>query len=261
MSKCFPPDQYISSKNLSARVSLHARFSTNPQGWMNWLFEQLDLRYVTHILEIGCGPGGLWQDHVKNIPTNCRFVLSDASPGMVAEARQALLDERITFEVIDAQAIPYPDNTFDCVIANHMLYHVPDLSHTLTEVTRVLKQGGKLYAATNGRAHMRELYDIIRRSVTDFHIMTTSFTLENGEALLRHHYSDVIVRRYEDKLVIPDASALSTYARSMASLSDATEDQLREIDQTICEEIDIQRRITISKDTGVFIASHPWKAE
>lgn len=261
MSKCLLPDQYTDSKNLSARVSLHARFSTNPLGWMNWLFEQLDLREVTHILEIGCGPGGLWRDQVKSIPANCRLVLSDVSPGMVSEARQALLNKRITFEVIDAQAIPYPDDTFDCVIASHMLYHVPDLRRTLSEVTRVLKPGGKLYAATNGRAHMRELHNIIRRPVHDFHIMTTSFTLENGEELLQHYFGDVTIRRYEDKLIVPDASALSAYVRSMASLSDATEEQLREIDRTICEEIDRQGQITISKDTGVFIASHPRKTE
>lgn len=252
-----PPDQYTDSKNLSARVSLHVRFSTNPLGWMNWLFDQLDLREVTHILEIGCGPGGLWRDQVKNLPANCRLVLSDASPGMISEARQALLDERITFEVIDAQSIPYPDDTFDCMIASHMLYHVPDLHRTLSEVIRVLKPGGKLYAATNGRTHMRELHGIIRRSIPDFHIMTTSFTLENGGILLRHHFGDVMLSRYEDKLVVPDASALSAYARSMASLSDATEEQLQEIDRTIRKKIDRQGQITISKDAGVFIATLP----
>ena len=58
---------------------------------------------------------------------------------------------------MDAQDIPFEDDTFGCVVANHMLYHVPDLDKGLAEIRRVLKPGGKLYAATNGEAHMLEL--------------------------------------------------------------------------------------------------------
>ena len=260
MSECLPLDQYADSRNLSARTNLHTRFSTNPQGWTNWVFERLDLRMVSRVLEIGSGPGGLWRDHVRNVPADCRLVLSDASPGMASEARQALIDQRVTFEVVDAQAVPHPDDTFDCVIANHMLYHVADLDRAMSEVTRVLRAGGKFYAATNGRAHMRELHDIIRRSVPDFHIMTASFTLENGGALLRRHFSEVTVHRYEDGLVVPDALALSAYVRSMASLPDVAEDQLREIGRTIDGAMGRQGRMAISKDAGLFVARQPRKA-
>ena len=261
MSKGLPPDQYVDSGNLSARANLHAQCSTNPQGWSNWLFQQIQLTEALTILDVGCGPGGLWQSHLGGVPAGCRIVLTDSSPGMVSEAENAIHDDRFVFRVADAQELPYPDEQFDCVTANHMLYHVPDLERALSEIVRVLKPHGKLYAATNGAAHMRKLHDRIERSVPGFAVLTTSFTLENGDAILTRHFAEISVRSYEDSLVVPDAGALSAYIRSMAGLTDASEDQLDAIDDAIRDEIARRGPLRIEKVTGLFIAGEPRKAE
>ncbi|HNW87567.1 MAG TPA: class I SAM-dependent methyltransferase [Candidatus Limiplasma sp.] len=44
--------------------------------------------------------------------------------------------------VVNMESIPYGDNTFDVVIANHVIEHVPDEQKALSEVMRVLKPGG-----------------------------------------------------------------------------------------------------------------------
>lgn len=188
MSTRLPTDQYVDSSNLSARVNLHTLYSTNPQGWGNWVFQQIELEDNLAILDVGCGPGGLWRSHLDGVPTGCRIVLTDSSPGMVYEAENALPGDRFEFSVANAQKLPYPDEHFDCVTANHMLYHVPDLDRALSEVARVLKPRGKLYAATNGAAHMSQLHDIIRRSIPAFAVVSTSFTLENGYTILERHF-------------------------------------------------------------------------
>ena len=221
---------------------------------MNWLFNRLDLREGDHVLELGCGPGGLWQGRMMSLPTDFRLVMSDASPGMVSEARERLCDERISFQIVDAQSIPFADGTFDAVIANHMLYHVPEIPRALSEARRVLKPTGRLLAATNGGAHLRELDNMIRCVVPDFPAISASFTLENGAGLIRRHFADVTLLRYEDSLVVTDASALSSYTRSMASLAGASEEQLRAIDQIIDRQMARTGAITISKDAGVFVA-------
>jgi SAM-dependent methyltransferase len=146
------------------------------------------------------------------------------------------------------------------VIASHMLYHVPDITRALSEIGRVLKPSGKLFAATNGRAHLRELDDMIRSVVPDFPAISSSFTLENGESLIQGHFDEITLLRYEDSLVVPDVSALSSYVRSMASLARTTEEQLRAIDRVIEREMNRKGPISISKDSGVFVASHPIKA-
>ena len=60
---------------------------------------------------------------------------------MVQEAEQCLLhtDLELTFEVVEAQSIPYEKHIFVVVIANYMLYQVPDLARALSEIRRVLK--------------------------------------------------------------------------------------------------------------------------
>jgi len=78
---------------------------------------------------------------------------------MLEEAQESLHDSLcpFTFAVVDAQAIPYPDAHFDAIIANHMLYHVPDRPKALAEIRRALKPGGHFYASTLGANHLREM--------------------------------------------------------------------------------------------------------
>ena len=166
-------DQYRDSSNLRARQGLHTRFSTNPYPWQRWVFDHLlcpntrragvpagpSLPQEAAIRELGCGPGWLWRENAERIPSGWRVLLSDLSSGMVHDA-QASLAPRCSaraYAVADAQSLPFAAGAFDAVIANHRLYHVPDLPRALAEIARVLKPGGRLFAATNGAGHMAEV--------------------------------------------------------------------------------------------------------
>src|SRR5688572_29593385 len=121
-------DQYKDAGNLNARIELHRRFSTNPYGWFNWVFDTLvQLPPDAKILELGCGSAELWMNIADKIPANWDITLSDLSQGMLDAARSnlAVIRGNFKFEQIDAQSIPHKDASFDAVIANHMLYHVP----------------------------------------------------------------------------------------------------------------------------------------
>jgi ubiquinone/menaquinone biosynthesis C-methylase UbiE len=110
---------------------------------MPWLFDQLALPAACRVLELGAGPGDLWRKNAGRIPPGGEVTLSDLSPGMVETARGALaaVPHPFAFAMVDAQAIPFPDATFDVVIASFMLYHVPDRSRALAEIRRVLTPG------------------------------------------------------------------------------------------------------------------------
>ncbi|MEZ4608117.1 MAG: class I SAM-dependent methyltransferase [Deinococcales bacterium] len=87
----------------------------------------------------------------------------------------------VEFLQIDAEEIPFADNSFDAVIANHMLYHVADRPKALGEIARVLKANGKLYATTVGERHMGELTVLVnafRKEPANFRL---GFILENAE--------------------------------------------------------------------------------
>ena len=130
--------QYRDSTNLRARAGLHARFSTNKIDWLQWVFERLHLQRYSRVLEVGCGTGELWRRKLPDVPAGCEVVLSDLSLGMAAEARDKLsTDRRFTYCVCDVQLLPFPEESFDQVVANHMLYHVPDRQRALGEIWRV----------------------------------------------------------------------------------------------------------------------------
>ncbi|MCH8206807.1 MAG: class I SAM-dependent methyltransferase [Chloroflexi bacterium] len=99
---------------------------------------------VSRILELGCGPAELWVKNIDRVPSAWRITLSDLSEGMVREARQNLQSgvSRFSFAVCDAQRVPFDDESFDAVIANHMLYHVSDRQRAYAEIRRVLRPGG-----------------------------------------------------------------------------------------------------------------------
>lgn len=116
-----------------------------------WLFEKYKFSNGYRILELGCGNGRQWHNRIQQLPIDCTLVLSDFLDGMVENVWGKYLSHKnMLAQKIDIQNIPFPDNCFDVVIANHMLYHVPDLSKALFEVKRVLKSHGKFYASTNG---------------------------------------------------------------------------------------------------------------
>src|SRR5262249_50000727 len=131
------------------------------------IFQQMlaMIRENAALLEVGCGPGGLWKNRIDRVPAGWRIMLTDLMPGMVAEASAAVAnDPRFNVRQMDAHKLDFADESFDAVIANYMLYHVEDRPKALREIARVLKSGGKLFASTNSDSHMAK----IRRLLDEF---------------------------------------------------------------------------------------------
>src|SRR5215212_9727134 len=203
-------EQYKNAANLNDRIQLHQRFSTNPYDFHMWVFDQLKLAANSHVLELGCGPGSLWRPNLARIPAGWQITLTDFSPGMLAEARANLAGAHpFTFEQADAQALPFADTSFDAVIANHMLYHVPDRAKAFAEVRRVLRPAGHFYAATNGENHLRELHDLVRQFDPTIGMWRQpgdrTFTIEQAQSELSDHFAHVQLHRYESALVVTEA--------------------------------------------------------
>ena len=252
-------DQYKDATNLNARVTIHDRFSTNPYGWFNWVFDILiKLPPDSKILELGSGPGFLWKSCIDRIPPGWKITLSDLSPGMLDAAWRNLVvtGRAFRFKEIDAQSIPFQDETFDAVIANHMLYHVPDLTKALIEIKRVLKPGGHLIATTVGENHMREIADRFRHiHASDvWESFVAPFTLENGMEQLQHYFSQVTLSRYEDNLQVTEIQPLMDYILSGIRVRELPEGKLELLRRDLEKELEGKGSIFITKDSGLFEA-------
>lgn len=253
-------NQYRDASNLNARIRLHQEFSINKYGWQRWFFDQVQFVPNSRVLELGCGAGNLWLDNLDRIPNGLEIVVSDFSAGMVKQVQRNLALSPIPFQfkVIDAQSIPFDDNSFDIVIANHMLYHVPDRYQALREIARVLKPTGFFYASTNGNDHLRELNELISTFDTRLaewgKLPVDSFNLENGAAQLRGFFGNVSLRRYPDALLVTDANLLTDYILSGRLVLPA--EQRLDLAQFVAQALKANKgQFTITKDAGVFEAS------
>lgn len=258
-------NQYRDSSNLDARAALHRQFSTAAVGWLPWVFGFLGLTAGMQVLECGCGPGWLWRGNLDRIPDDCPIILTDLSVGMVAESEAALADNDYTFAFQQAniEALDFADETFDVVVANHMLYHVPDLAQGLSEVRRVLKRNGRFVAATNGNNHMKELPDLIPESLSQLSTSfrsrgegeLLSFRLENGRSLLTPYFETVNLHLYEDSLHVTEVEPLLAYVFSMMPPGvDVLETAVNQLRAAWAAQIAADGAIEISKHSGVFVA-------
>jgi ubiquinone/menaquinone biosynthesis C-methylase UbiE len=250
--------QYKDATNFNARVDLHRRFSVNPYGWQHWVFDQFNLGEGSKLLELGCGPGMLWLSNRNRIPASWQIILSDFSPGMLQEARKLLGEERFSYEVADAQALPFADESFEAVIANHMLYHVPDLPRALAEIRRVLKQDGRFYATTVGREHMRELDELVFKAQLSIRWRRfgqhSTFTLENGQEALAPFFTQVTVHTYEDALEVTEAEPLVAYALSSRMEASLTSEKREAFTSLVRQELAAQGTLHMTKASGMFEA-------
>jgi ubiquinone/menaquinone biosynthesis C-methylase UbiE len=252
-------DQYRDSSNLDARVALHQRFSTNSYGWCKWVFDTLlKLPENAKILELGCGPAYLWKENISRIPTGWRLTLSDLSSGMLDAAWRNLVvtGRAFKFEEIDAQSIPYEDETFDAVIANHMLYHVPNRQKAIAEIKRVLVPNGRLIATTIGKNHLKEIANWIRQvnPGTDFASFGSPFTLENGLDQLKPFFSKVMMSRYFDNLQVTEVKPIVAFILSTSHAAGVSDERLAKLQVDLEKELREKGSIFISKDSGLFEA-------
>lgn len=212
--------QYQNSSNISARINLHEEFSKNKQGWFPWLFEQCDIKTGESILELGCGDASLWRMNRHRILNDINVILSDISDGMIRDVRRSMKDagNSFSFEVMDAHHINAPDESFNLVIANHVLFYCEDLKKVFEEIKRVLKPGGRIICSTYGSGHMKEISMLVKdfdsRIVLAADRLYEKFGKQNGGSILCEYFDDVFWSEYEDSLEVTKPEALISYVLS-----------------------------------------------
>jgi ubiquinone/menaquinone biosynthesis C-methylase UbiE len=249
--------QYATDKNLAARTNLHEKCSTNKQGFVPWLFEQYQFAENYIILELGCGNAVQWAKRAGNLPKGSTLILSDFSPGMLKAAKENMHGcKNAEFAQIDIQNIPFGNEQFDAVIANHMLYHVPDIDKAIAEVWRVLKPGGTFYAATNGNGGMQTFLHAAFKSQdpnTTAFSYGFSFNLQNGEEILKRQFKNTTRKDYEDSLKIDQTDDLLEWLYSSVSLSTYSKEDAENL-RPYFENLKAKTGfIEIPKEVGLFI--------
>jgi SAM-dependent methyltransferase len=156
----------------------------------------------------------------------------------------------------DAQHLPFAAQSFEKVMCNHVLYHVPDQRAALRELRRIARAGATVLVATNGIDTLREFADVARQAGRDmgFELAASRrspFTLEDTEVVL-DVFPTARVQCFENRLVFPDPEPALDYMRSWIGGTGPLERAMR---RRISEVIDRDGAFRVATIAGCFVAT------
>ena len=151
------------------------------------------LTYADSVLELACGTGQITHRLAREVKT---WTATDFSPKMLEEAKKQGKEDNIEFSVADATTLLYDDKSFDVVVIANALHIMPEPDKALSEIYRVLKQGGLLFAPTfvyNGNYNKLLIWLMEKLGFHTFHkwkekelkdfVASYGFTLESDEVI------------------------------------------------------------------------------
>lgn len=258
---------YATDDHLSTRIRIHDQYSVPRINFAEWVLSRVRWRGDETVLDVGSGPGGYFAETRARIP-NGRLVAGDLSFGMARQAAKHAKAGAI-FNA-DVQRLPFADDTFDVVLANHMLFHVPDLDAALTEIHRVLKPTGTMIASTNSTYNMPELDQLVRRAygllgargVDPEPDPVTGFSLEEGAMYAARYFFAVARYDLPGAFVFPTAQPVIDYMNSARAIREPRlprgiiwEDFISVLNDQVRRMINHFGELVISKLSGVIVAS------
>lgn len=251
---------YKTPNKLDVRRQTHALYTEPKRNFYATVLNQIEWTGNEVVIDVGCGSGGYTADVQER---SARYIAGDLSFGMAASVPT---QDRL---VLDVQALPFAPQQADVVLANHMLYHVPDKTAALQAIAQVLKPDGRLIATTNSRHSMQEMYQLLDQAARILNLEThftdlrtaLAFNTENGEEILGRVFSRVKHIRLDGAFVFPKPAPLLAYINSMSEwYKDAITNGVTwsQMDTTIANllETHFQNHDTfrINKVSSVFVA-------
>jgi len=144
-----------------AAAGYDATFARATAQFVDVLLDAAGVAEGSQVLDLCCGTG------LVTAAASCRGAVPtglDFSSAMLAEARRAY--PHLRFDEGEAEALPYPDLSFDAVVANLGIHHIPRPDKAIGEALRVLRPGGRLtftsWAAPVDNVAWRILFDAVR---------------------------------------------------------------------------------------------------
>lgn len=260
--------QYATDNYLRIRQQTHEQYTVPKVDFPEWVLTRLEWRGDEQILDVGSGVG-TYYSHALARGSNINYYAIDQSAGML---RQHPAERHVA--VGDAQMLPFADGTFDLVMANHMLYHVPNVDLAIIEAQRVLKPDGVFLASTNSVQSMPEFHALFRRGMlllsTPGQVYSqpplpaqTNFSLENGTRILARHFYAVVRYDLPSTLVFPSIEPVMAYLESTRSIREPQlpdtiqwDELMLVMREQISRVLNHFGELIVTKVTGALVASN-----
>jgi ubiquinone/menaquinone biosynthesis C-methylase UbiE len=258
--------QYDDAERFRIRVEAHDLYGERAGSFREWLLVRINPTTGDRVLDVGCGPGTY---HPALAAAGVRLTACDTSAGMLREAVAQAAEGRFHISAVraNAEALPFTGDLFDIVMANHMLYHVPDRRRALSEMRRVLRIGGRAIMATNSAQNCERISSMHEETARSLGYAPAvpdalRFTLDDLP-LVQSVFPGAQVFEREDAFVFPDAtSAVRYYASYMVdSIEERPADGSHrprlaaEMHNRIQQVVDREGSFRVPKSAGCFIAT------
>jgi len=108
------------------------------------------------LLELAAGTGAVTRRLSLELPASTEIVATDLNQPMIDRAGAIGTTRPVTWRQADAQQLPFPEASFDCVVCQFGVMFFPDKPGAFAEIRRVLKPGGRLLFNTWDRLETNE---------------------------------------------------------------------------------------------------------
>jgi len=134
------------------------------RSWKAFVVALARVRPGEHVLDIATGTGDLARAMARRVGPHGRIFMTDINGAMLARGRGRADDAGLLLPAIqcDAERLPFPDASFDCVTVGFGLRNMTRKEVALGEMARVLRRGGRLFVLEFSRAHkaLAPFYDL-----------------------------------------------------------------------------------------------------
>lgn len=257
---------YATDELLNIRYQIHEQYSVPRIDFREWVLSRVNWQGHEVVLDLGCGPGTYAETLARVVPGASYYGL-DFSSGMLA--KHPLSNSIVQ---ADGQVLPFADHTFDIVMANHVLYHLPDIQRAIEEIRRVLKPEGLLIAATNSAESMPQFRDLYKRAIM---VLTApgkqvivprpashAFTLESGTRYLARSFFAVVRYDLPGAFVFDQPEPVLAYLESVRSLREpqlpagvSWDAVMMIVREQIKNQLNYVGELVVHKLSGVLVAS------
>lgn len=192
--------EFASEERLATRNALTRQLieGDNPE---EFVFQAVAETKPESVLEVGAGAGEMAERVMRELGAS--VVALDSSERMVALTRQSGVEAVLG----DVVSLPFEDESFDCVVAGWVFYHVSNRELAIAECARVLRPGGRLVAATLSDENLSDLWEYLGAPQQ----RTLSFSSVNGAEQLARSFVHVEVREAHGVVVFPTPESVRRF--------------------------------------------------
>ena len=203
---------------LGIRIDAHRRFSKREIN--DWILARISLEKGDKVLDIGCGNGKQLIPFAKTVGSSGLAYGIDVSQSLLDEALVVAKHDRVNIQVKRCgmeQIRPCLGSmTFDAISSCFSLYYSKRVSQTITDISNLLADKGRLFVCgpmRGNNAELAHLHQEVSDLPEDF-VTHTEFMENHALPLLRHEFRKVETSIFRNSIVFPDPESLLTYWRS-----------------------------------------------